>query len=204
MNTDKPLSQRKLQALQTREKLLTAGQETFLSNGFQKTTISQIIKKAQTGYGTAYVYFRNKDELFIYLMEELMNKFYTIAELPFEPITHEEARSLIRNQVQQFLQLSIKEKAMMTVIQEAKGISPSVQEKWSNIRERFISRITIDVQYAQAANLAKKSLNPHLVARGWFYANEMFMWELVHNENHYSIDDVIKNMTQMYVEGLYH
>ncbi len=45
-----------------------------------KTTITQIIKHAETGYGTAYVYFKNKDDLLISLMEDVMNQFYNIAE----------------------------------------------------------------------------------------------------------------------------
>ena len=39
-----------------------------------KTTITQIIKHAETGYGTAYV-FQNKDDLLISLMEDVMNRF---------------------------------------------------------------------------------------------------------------------------------
>jgi hypothetical protein len=35
------------------------------------TTITQIIKHAETGYGTAYVYFKNKDDLLISLMEDV-------------------------------------------------------------------------------------------------------------------------------------
>lgn len=72
----KKISKRKLQSVQTREKLLYAGRVIFIEQGFQKTTISQIIKKAGTGYGTAYVYFKNKDDILIELMEDVMERFY--------------------------------------------------------------------------------------------------------------------------------
>ena len=45
-NPTSKLSPRKKQALETRKKLLIAGREIFLESGFQKATISQIIKKA--------------------------------------------------------------------------------------------------------------------------------------------------------------
>lgn len=50
---EKELTTRERQAIKTREKLLEAGKEIFLENGFQKATITQIIKRANTGYGTA-------------------------------------------------------------------------------------------------------------------------------------------------------
>ena len=197
------LPARQQQALKTRHKLLQAGKEVFLENGFQKATISQVIKKAKTGYGTAYVYFKNKDELFITLMEDLMNQFYEVAEMPFKPQAKEEAYENIKKQVRLFMQLALDERDMMKVVKEAIGVSPEIEEKWYGIRERFIERISVDIRYAQAQKLAKEQLDPALTARGWFYSNEMFMWELVMNEEKYQIDDVIVNLTRMYTGGLY-
>ncbi|MFD5851579.1 TetR/AcrR family transcriptional regulator [Cytobacillus pseudoceanisediminis] len=197
------LPARQQQALKTRHKLLQAGKEVFLENGFQKATISQVIKKANTGYGTAYVYFKNKDELFITLMEDLMNQFYEVAEMPFKPQAKEEAYENIKKQVRLFLRLALDERDMMKVVKEAIGVSPEIEEKWYGIRERFIERISVDIRYAQAQKLAKKQLDPALTARGWFYSNEMFMWELVMNEEKYQMDDVIVNLTRMYTGGLY-
>lgn len=197
------LPARQQQALKTRHKLLQAGKEVFLENGFLKATISQVIKKANTGYGTAYVYFKNKDELFITLMEDLMNQFYEVAEMPFKPQAKEEAYENIKNQVRLFLRLALDERDMMKVVKEAIGVSPEIEEKWYGIRERFIERISVDIRYAQAQKLAKEQLDPALTARGWFYSNEMFMWELVMNEEKYQIDDVIVNLTRMYTGGLY-
>lgn len=197
------LPARQQQALKTRHKLLQAGKEVFLENGFQKATISQVIKKANTGYGTAYVYFKNKDELFITLMEDLMNQFYEVAEIPFKPQAKEEAYENIKKQVRLFLRLALDERDMMKVVKEAIGVSPEIEEKWYGIRERFIERISVDIRYAQAQKLAKEQLDPALTARGWFYSNEMFMWELVMNEEKYQMDDVIVNLTRMYTGGLY-
>lgn len=202
-NSIDQLPARQQQALKTRSKLLKAGKEIFLENGFQKATISQIIKKAKTGYGTAYVYFKNKDELFITLMEDLMNQFYEVAEMPFKPQTKDEAYENIKKQVRLFLQLALDEQDMMKVVKEAIGVSPEIDHKWYMIRERFIERISVDIRYAQVQKLAKQHLDPSLTARGWFYSNEMFMWELVMNEDKYEMEDIIVNLTSMYTGGLY-
>jgi len=202
MSKEMLLSTRQKQAQQTRQRLLDAGLAVFLENGFQKTTISQIIKKAKTGYGTAYVYFQNKDDLFIELMEDVMNRFYEVAELPFEPTSNEDAYDMIEYQVRQFLTLAIQERKMMKVVKEAIGLSEDVNQKWMEIREKFIKRITVDVRYSQENGLAKSSLDAPVVARAWFYANEMFMWEIVEKDIS-NIDDIVTNLTKMYTSGLY-
>jgi AcrR family transcriptional regulator len=197
------LSSRNLKSLQTRNKLLAAGREVFIEYGFQKATISEIIKKAHTGYGTAYVHFKNKDDIFIELMEDVMNRFYEIAELPFEPKSRQEAYELIEKQVGLFLEMANNERPMMRVIEEAIRLSDDVRKNWQAIRERFIQRIAQDVAYSQKSGLARTDVDNYLIARGWFYANEMYLWEIVRNEHRFSIKDIVHNLTAMYTGGLY-
>ncbi|CAG9614715.1 Fatty acid metabolism regulator protein [Bacillus rhizoplanae] len=196
-------SARKQRSLETKKKLLFAGREVFIEHGFQKTTISQIIKKAETGYGTAYVYFKNKDDLLIVLMDDVMNQFYTIAERVFQPVTKQEARSMIQQQVHAFLQMAEMERQLLQVVEEAIGASDEVRYRWSAIRERFIERIVQDITYSQNSGLARKDLNCFLVARSWFFANEMFLWEIVRNERDFSLGDIVHTLTEMYMGGLY-
>lgn len=194
---------RKRRSIETKKKLLLAGREVFIEQGFQKTTISQIIKKAETGYGTAYVYFKNKDDLLIVLMDDVMNQFYTIAERAFQPVTKQEARSMIQQQVHAFLQMAEMERQLLQVVEEAIGASDEVRYRWNAIRERFIERIVQDITYSQNSGLARKDLNCFLVARSWFFANEMFLWEIVRKERDFSLEDIVHTLMEMYMGGLY-
>src|SRR5690625_3232735 len=92
---EKGYSKRQLQALQTRRTLLESGRTVFLKHGFKKATMTQVNKEANTGYGTAYVYFKNKDALFIELMESTIQKMYDVAKMQFKPKTKEEAATQI-------------------------------------------------------------------------------------------------------------
>ncbi|MEW9672889.1 TetR/AcrR family transcriptional regulator [Ammoniphilus sp. 3BR4] len=197
------MTTRKLRSIQTREKLLTAGREILIEHGFQKATISQIIKKAKTGYGTAYVHFNGKDDILIQLMEDVMNRFYEIAELPFEPQSKQEAYAIIEKQANLFLQMAIEERAMMKVIEEAIRLSEDVNRKWKEIRERFIHRIAQDIAYSQKNGLARTDVDHNLVARGWFFTNEMYLWEIVKDENRFTVQEIAHNLTSVYTGGLY-
>ncbi|PFA22764.1 MULTISPECIES: TetR/AcrR family transcriptional regulator [Bacillus cereus group] len=197
------LSTRQQRSIETRNKLLKSAYNIFLENGFHKTTISQIIKHAETGYGTAYVYFKNKDDLLIVLMEDTMNRFYKIAERSFLPKTKKEAHNMIRNQTRSFLQVTEEERNILQVVEEAIGASKEVRKKWNEIQERFINRIMQDITYSQENGLARNELNKEIVARGWFSMNEMFLWEIVRNEKEVNLEEIVYTLTEMYTAGLY-
>ncbi|EOP54665.1 MULTISPECIES: TetR/AcrR family transcriptional regulator [Bacillus cereus group] len=197
------LSTRKHRSLETKKKLLHSGYTIFIKNGFQKTTITQIIKHAETGYGTAYVYFKNKDALLVILMEGVMNRFYDIADRSFSPQTKAEARDMIQNQVRAFLQLAQEERDILQVVEEAIGLSREISQKWDEIRERFIKSITQDITYSQESGLAQPELNKEIVARGWFAMNETFLWEIVQNDKELDLEEVVHTLTVMYTTGLY-
>lgn len=197
------IDKRHLRSIITREKLLEAAKEVFLAAGFQEATISQMIKKAKLGYGTAYVHFEGKDDILIVLMEDVMAQFYQIAETPFSPQSKAEAEQIIQKQAHSFLKLAEKERDMMRVFEQAIGISPVASDKWREIREKFIQRISMDVAYSQQNGLARADLNHELVARGWFFANEMYLWEIVRDEHQASVEDIAKTITAVYTGGLY-
>ena len=202
-SNESKMDKRHLRTVRTREKLLVAARAVFLENDFQTTTISQIIKWAGVGYGTAYVHFEGKDELLIVLMEDVMDRFHQVAEQPFEPGTAEEAKKQIEQQAMAFLQLAEQEREMLRVVEQAIGISYVIRTKWKHIRERFIERISCDIRYAQRTGLARPDLNPALVARGWFFANEMYLFEVVREETTASIEEIAKTLTAVYTTGLY-
>src|SRR5699024_6099 len=134
--------------------------------------VTEINKVAKTGYGRAYVYFKNKNELFIALIERVMKKMYDVAGLPFVPKTKQAAYDQIKHQVELFIQSAIEEKKVMKIIKEAIGISEIVREKWRKIKVHFIEEITEDIRFVQKTRLVRADINPTLIAKSWFYLNE--------------------------------
>ena len=68
----------------TRERILTAGKEEFLSNGFKNASLRSIAKRAGVTTGAIYGYYTNKHALFEALVADpataLLEKFITIAK----------------------------------------------------------------------------------------------------------------------------
>lgn len=58
------LSKRELNKKERRQRILEIADELFSSKGYEKTSISNIAKKAGLGVGTVYNYFESKDDIF--------------------------------------------------------------------------------------------------------------------------------------------
>ncbi|AIF43036.1 TetR/AcrR family transcriptional regulator [Virgibacillus sp. SK37] len=199
---DKNLTKRELQALETKKRLIRSAHEVFLKNGFNKTTISEIIKAAGVGYGTAYVYFKNKDAMFVTVMESVMERFLQVANQNFRPNSVAAARQQIQNQVRDFLELAIEEKSTLKVVKEAIGSSDVVEARWLEIRNQFIESITNDITYSQTTNLVSTKFDAPIAAKSWYFMNEMFLWECVETEE-VNLDKIVEQLSLLYTSALY-
>lgn len=189
--------------MKTRYKIVNAAHHVFLREGFQQKTIKQIIEQAKTGYGTAYGQFKGKDNLLIIVMEDVMNKFFDVAHISFLPSTKEEAKGIILDQVLEFLKITDTEREIMKVFSEGIGISATVNDKWEEIRQGFIQSITKDITYSQVKGLARTDLKAELVARSWFFSNEMYQWEIVFNKNKSPLEEIALTLTTIVAPYLY-
>ena len=199
----KQIDGRNMRSIATKQKLLDAARDVFYECGFKKTTISQIIKRAETGYGTAYVHFKGKDEILIALMETVMQEFLDMAHTPFLPTSKEEAKELVLKQVTAFLTMAKSNKDIMKVFAEAISLSPAVNEKWDDIRKTNIHFIIRDITYAQSQGLVRSDLKIDIVARSRFLLTENHQWDLVRDDTSASIEDIAWTITTMYIDGLY-
>jgi AcrR family transcriptional regulator len=64
------LPRRERERRQRREDILRAAEEIFAAHGFHAASIEQIAKAAEYATGTVYLYFRDKEALYLELFEE--------------------------------------------------------------------------------------------------------------------------------------
>ena len=61
-----------------REAILEAARDCFFTDGFEATTISQIADKVELSTGTLYLYFKNKEEIYVSILEEGLDILYDL------------------------------------------------------------------------------------------------------------------------------
>jgi AcrR family transcriptional regulator len=60
--------------LKTFNKIITSGKKLFSKQGYQATSINEIIDKAKIATGTFYIYFDDKLALYVYLLQQYRSK----------------------------------------------------------------------------------------------------------------------------------
>lgn len=122
----------------------------------------------------------------------------------FRPDSLQDAKDKIAKQVMEFLSLANTERKILKVFYEARGFSKEIDYKWVEIRNKFTERIEDDIKYVQSSHLAKKNVNKNIVAKGWFFINEMFLWDLVTNDKYsHTLDEIVNSLVELYTTGLY-
>ncbi len=64
-------------SINTKEKILDAALALFCEKGYYKTTTNEIAQKAQVSIGSLYSYFKDKDAIFLGVLEKYHGKFET-------------------------------------------------------------------------------------------------------------------------------
>ena len=64
--------------LARQQAILDAARECFFKDGFEATTISQIAQNVELSTGTLYLYFKNKEEIYVSILEEGLDILYAL------------------------------------------------------------------------------------------------------------------------------
>lgn len=65
---------------QTRAKILKVSKDVFAEKGFNQATVKDVTQAAGLGYGTFYLYFKDKKDVFYALVEQVEDELYTASK----------------------------------------------------------------------------------------------------------------------------
>jgi AcrR family transcriptional regulator len=164
-------SRRRLQAAATQEQLLAAARDVFQEKGYAATTVGAITTAASTAHGTFYLYFRNKEDAFLHVMEAVTSQLYAVggAWIPGDP------RSSLEASIRGFLEVFLVHRGLWRCVLEASFGNPTIEAMWLQTRGRFTRRVA-QILEQQVASGAIRSLNPELTASS---LGSMVEWEAV-------------------------
>jgi TetR/AcrR family transcriptional regulator len=130
-----------------RQHILDAAYQVFSRKGYNRATVDEIIALADTGKGTVYNYFVNKEQLFFTLIQERNRPFETA--LDQVAASEQPPLNKIKTMVRQFLRFYLENGDLWRVlIHEVRGfelghsvITPETREKYFDIYRRVISKL---------------------------------------------------------------
>jgi len=189
----------------TRVQILIAAKNVFLANGYKETTIKLIAKEAGLGYGTVYSHFNlGKEEVLATLVEDVMSPLYKIAELNYTPKNKQEAFNFTFKNTYNYLSLAVENKEIFRLIHAAKGVSLLIEEKWESITDRFIKRVSANVEIVRELGLIRnENYHAEVIAGSLYYIGERYLWKIILDKTDIPIEEIARDMTTMYTFGLF-
>lgn len=185
----------------TRKLILDTALDVFLKEGYAKTTIAKISQQAKVGYGTVYSHFNGKDDILNKVVDNVLDEFYNLLEVPFAPATLEEARSAYYELVLTSFRLSEQHRQIMKVYEEALGQSPSIADHWHSIKDKFIRSSARSFAYSQEKGLAKE-FDIQVAAKAYILLVDRFIWEVV-NKNEENLEHIAGIIIDMLFHGFF-
>ena len=147
-------SKREAQAAATRVQLLRAARAVFAERGYAGATVSLITKRANTAHGTFYLYFRNKDQAFMEVVEGVMLEVHDKV-LGLSVDTATDLRSLLRGALGRFFDAFAANREIWRTLLEGALSTPAIAERWATISRGFHERVKLLLDDLQAAGLIR-------------------------------------------------
>ncbi|MBM3252654.1 MAG: TetR/AcrR family transcriptional regulator [Candidatus Omnitrophica bacterium] len=147
--------------------ILKAAERVFAQKGYHNTTVDDISKEAQYAVGTLYLYFKNKQDIYLTLIEEKMDKiFQNVREVVSKAKTGpEKLRALVETHLtsfeenEDFFRIYFSERPDSRWIIRDR-MSKTIMEKFMRYAT-FVSELIKD---AQRDNSIKREFDPKRIA----------------------------------------
>jgi AcrR family transcriptional regulator len=190
-----------------RQKILEAAYVVFSQKGFHKATVDDIIALADTGKGTVYNYFTNKEQLFFTLLEErgqaYREKVAEIVTCSMEPL--QKIVQMVRVQLHFFAENTALWRIMMHELR-ALGVGQITdlkEEQQARCRERYEERIA-EFRKVIAEGQQTGAIKYPDAERAAFMLFSIIIGTALGTNGQYDIEDRVKSITELFFHGVTH
>lgn len=177
----------------TVQRIIRTGRRLFAKQGYQATSINDIIAKAKVAAGTYYIYFDNKLSLYLYLLNEYK---IGIRKASADAIRDLKTRREIeREGLKAFIKYVKDDPLAYKVIWESLFIDPSIfKEYYMSFAEAYIYHLQKFVEAGELRDdLDLETLSYVLMGIANFVGLEiLFRDEVTDNEIDYVVDETMK------------
>lgn len=189
----------------TRRKILDAAEEIFGKAGYYEASIAEITRSAGVAQGTYYIYFQNKREIFVELVEDLGKRLRTEMRAAISGATD-------RLQMEQrgfaaFFQFAARHRHIYSIVQEAERVAPEAfYAYYRGISRSYIQGLTAAVQEGNIRDLNPEAIAYTLMGIGHFVALRWLIWPQANAETARSVDalpdEIYRSVMDFIAHGL--
>ena len=192
---------------QTRAKILNTARDLFATKGFYKTTVKDITKAADLGYGTFYLYFKDKKNIFHALLERVEDELYTVAQggIDFSQEYEEGVSSYraLREDLRAIFTSFRDNAPLLQFCKELAILDLKFRIKYEALRTRLIDRTR---QVLEKSPLVNVDFNVAAVAIAGMIESVAYEWtnpsESSAIDQQMNLDDLLPTITKLYFKAV--
>ena len=121
-----------------RRRLLEAGKKLFGADGYASARVLDITEAAGLSSGSFYRYFKDRRELLLVLLDEMLSEAFDFARARWDD---DQPTESVRLTIERYFDFYHRNNALMGVIVELAQTDPDVREIWRESRQSFYTRI---------------------------------------------------------------
>ena len=183
-------------------KIIAAATKVFAKKGFFTARISDIAKEAKVADGTIYLYFNNKFDILISVLEEEIGKIIEQIKTAIED--EPDAQEMLKIFVTKHLAAMKGNKYLAEVIHiELRQSDRLVKDYRNNRFKIYIDLISEIIQKGQEQELFRADIMPGIAKRALFGAlDEVSRVWTEPNSSKYSLEETTEQIISMFLDGL--
>jgi AcrR family transcriptional regulator len=158
---EQPKSKRAAQAEATRVHLRTTARDVFAERGYHNTSVGAITSAANTAHGTFYLYYRNKEDVFVAVVQEIVLEMY---DRMFMPRGDSRGEELMRRSLRNAMEGFVKHAGIWRCLLEAIFTSPPIEAMWREMRLGFINQLARSLADFQDEGKVRSTIDPVIAA----------------------------------------
>lgn len=183
-----------------REQIADAARELFTDFGYRSVSVAQIAEKADVAKGTVYLYFKDKEDLFFYLVQEFIDEMTCfVREIEKQHLSLSEKLHVV---IYNLLKYRRDQRFLYRVIREARETQHAIARRVNDILDEEIS-LYIEQELQKALEHREiRPCNPKVLSFiiVHMYSALAFEWE----EKHEPLDEqqVAESVSAFFQHGL--
>jgi len=152
------LPRRERDRLRRREDILRAAERVFAEKGYHAASIEEIANAAEYGTGTVYLYFKDKEALYVELFEEKVREL--IQFIRQQMGVEEEALQALKQVIQARMEYFDRNRAFFQIyVREGLNLGWSKHQRWMGIRRLYLSYLELLTRLIRAGQ-RRRQLRP--------------------------------------------
>ncbi|BDD87298.1 TetR/AcrR family transcriptional regulator [Desulfofustis limnaeus] len=191
-----------MKSLEKHNKILTSATKVFAKKGFFNARISDIAKEAKVADGTIYLYFNNKFDILISVLEEEIGKIIEQIQKSIEKET--DPQKMLTIFVQKHLATMKQNRNLAEVIHiELRQSDKLVKEYRNKTFKQYINVISHIIQRGQEQNVYRKDIKPGIAKRAFFGAlDEVSRVWAESTGSTYSLEETTEQILALFLNGM--